>query len=212
MRKMMLVAAFWTGMAAAAPIDCNSLALDSNGFVSYREVEQFPNPVKKVKIDLLKQTAPFRLDACGVTVKASPGKYSFKTKTIKALASQLGQGFSWDFTLVGIQRLGGKLSYPEAAQLQIELPDGIVHTKVRVSGYFSGRYLPPDALMAVRIDNGKLLPLLYNGRFRSVEVDPKMDTMQLYIRSSRPVLWEKILLDVKNSEMTFFAKAPFPTK
>lgn len=198
--------------AAAADVDCTKLVADPNGYFSYQSVEVFPNPVQKTVIRLYRQTSPITKTLCGVTVKADSSKYSYQTKDIQSLASLLGSGLSWRYIVVGVKNTGGQVTYPEAATLNINLPDGLMNEKVRINGYFSGRYLPVGALMAVRIDGGKLLPLLFNGKFREIQVDPKMSKLELFIKSDQPVLWEKMELDVLNSRMSFFKKATFPAK
>lgn len=121
-------------------------------------------------------------------------------------------GNSWLGDFYGVGQRSGKTVYYEAAVLNIGLPDGLFRTTVTIDGYFAGPYLPPGVLMAVRADGGKLLPLVYDGRFRSVEVTPKVKTLEIYVRSSRPVLWERWALDVVHSTMTFTKKFPFPAK
>lgn len=199
-----------TSVASAADIDCTKLIADSNGYFGYQTVETFPNPVEKTAIKLNQQTSPLSKTVCGVTVTADSGKYSFQTKDIKSLAKLLGSGLSWEFNVVGVKNVGGRITYPDAATLTIHLPDGLMYEKVRIDGYFSGRYLPAGSLMAVRIDGGKLLPLMFNGKFRDIAVDPKMSKLELFIKSSQPVLWEKMELDVLHSKMTFYKKAAFP--
>ncbi|MFB9992076.1 hypothetical protein ACFFLM_08895 [Deinococcus oregonensis] len=203
---------FLLSTAAAADIDCKTLILDSNGYLGYQTVEVFPNPVQKTAIRLNRQTQPLRREVCGFTVTADRAGYSFKAKNIKALVQQLGTGSSWPFRVVGMQLVGGRLDYPDAAQLDLSLPDGLMHTDIRFTGYFNGLYLPKDALMAVRVNGGPLKPLLYNGTFRSISFDPKITTLELFIKSSKPVLWEKMLLDVGNSRMSFIKKAAMPSK
>lgn len=103
----------------------------------------------------------------------------------------------------------GKIGYVEAANLNIQLPDGFLHKQVQISGHYKGSFSPADATMTVRVDNGKLLPLLFNGSFRTINVDPKMDTLQIYIKSSKPLVWERMVIDVKNGRMTSTRKSAF---
>lgn len=145
-----------------------------------------------------------------MTVKADRGQYSFKTKDIKTLATVLGTGLSWQYVIFGERQASGRTTYPEAATVNIALPDGF-RTKVKITGYFSGQYLPANALMAVRIDGGALLPLLYNGSFRDIEIEPKLSKLEFFLKSAKPLHWEEMVLDVLNSQMTFVKRAPFPS-
>lgn len=209
MRVLPIFCLLLPGGASAAQIDCTTLRLDVNGCLAYQEVEVFPNPAKQTAVKLDQQTKPFQISLCGVTITADRGQYSFKTKDIKTLATVLGTGLSWRYVIYGEHQAAGRTTYPEAATVTIALPDSF-HNQVRITGYFSGRYLPADALMAVRIDGGKLLPLLFNGTFRDVEIGPKMSKMEFFLKSGKPLHWEKMVLDVANSQMTFVKRAPFP--
>ncbi len=209
MRVLPIFCLLLLGGASAAQIDCTTLRLDVNGYLAYQELEVFPNPDKQTAVKLDQQTRPFRTNVCGVTITADKGQYSFKTKDIKTLATVLGTGLSWRYLIYGERQVGGRTTYPEAATVNIDLPD-LLHSQVRITGYHSGRYLPADALMAIRIDGGKLLPLLFNGTFRDVEVNPKMSKLEFFLKSNKPLHWEKMVLDVANSQMTFVKRAPFP--
>lgn len=200
--------------ATAAQPDCSTLTLSPNGGVKYRDVEVFPNPAKTNSIDLEQQTKPLKRTICGITLTADPNSYSFKAKDISTLSRAMGgYGQGWGYEIYGKSVSNGKTSYARAASLKVALPDGLMHKSVEISGYFVGSFLPKDALMAVKINGGPLKPLLYNGSFRSVEADPKSTKLlELFIKSSKPVIWEKMTLDVRNSKMTFAKKAVFPGK
>lgn len=197
-------------VATAAPIDCATLQATATWVLSYKEQEQFPNPVKTVNQNLYTVTKPFRLAACGVVVTATPQTYTIQAKSTKALLAVMKNAWLGEFYGVG-QRAGATVFY-DAAVLDIDLPDGLFTTMVKVSGYFAGPYLPKDILMAVRADGGKLRPLVYDGSFRKVELSPEVKTLEIYVRSSKPVLWERWVLDVVHSKMTFYKKAAFPAK
>lgn len=198
--------------AQAGKIDCSTLRSDPLWNFRYQEVESFPNPLKVVKLDLYELDKSFRFSDCGVVVEASPQQYSVKAKDTKTLLAVMGGILSWNFKLLGVQKNGTKLEYFRAANIMINLPDGLIHKEVEIVGTFNGPYLPQGALMAVRADGGKLTPLMYNGLFREVTVDPKVKTLEIFAKSSKGILWERILLDVTNSKMTFFKKASFPAK
>jgi hypothetical protein len=212
MLRSLIVAVLSLATASAAPVDCSKVQYDQNGYLIYQAAEVFPNPVQRTTVVLHELTKPYSLTLCGVTVTADASQYAFKTKDTKSLLTAMGSILGLEFNIRGYQRARGGSTYPQAAQLSIALPDGFMHTTVRITGYYAGQYLPADALMAVRINGGPLKPLLFNATFRSIEVDPKMDTLELFIKSSEPVIWEKMLLDVKNSQMAFFRKATFPSK
>lgn len=212
MLRSLIVAVLSLATASAAPIDCSKVQFDQNGYLIYQAAEVFPHPVQRTTVVLHELTKPYRLTLCGVTVTANANQYAFKAKDTVSLLNAMGSTLGLEFNIRGYQRTGGSSNYPQAAQLSIALPDGIMHSTVRITGYYAGQYLPADALMAARINGGPLKPLLFNGTFRSVEVDPKMDTLELFIKSNKPVIWEKMLLDVKNSQMVFSRKAAFPGK
>lgn len=199
--------------ASAAKIDCSTFTAHINGDVRYSTIEEFPKPSEKTHIDLTRIKQPFNQTVCGVRIKAVPGEYSYQAASVKDLLQATGStGGGWETTLFGVVQSGGKVGYVEAANLSIQLPDGLLHDNVRIYGYYKRPYLPSDAMMAVRIDNGKLLPLLFNGSFRTITVDPKMNTLQIYLKSSKPMLWGRVVIDVKNGKMTITQKAPFPAK
>ncbi|GHF61136.1 hypothetical protein GCM10017781_41600 [Deinococcus metalli] len=196
--------------ATAAPIDCTTLQATATWDIRYQEQEQFPNPVNKVRLDLYTVTKPYRLAACGVVVTATPQTYTIQAKSTKALLAVMGGSWLGDF--YGVGQRGGQTVYFDAAVLTIGLPDGLFQTTVKIDGYFAGSYLPPGVLMAVRADAGTLRPLVYDGSFRSVEVTPDVKTLEIVVKSSKPVLWERWVLDVVHSKLTFTKKFPFPAK
>lgn len=207
-----LPALLLSSLAQAGKIDCSTLRSDPLWNFRYQEVESFPNPLKVVKLDLYDLGKPFRFADCGVVVEANSQQYSVKAKDTKTLLTVMGGILSWNFKLLGVQKTGTKLNYFKAADIRINLPDGLMHKEVEIVGTFNGPYLPQGALMAVRADGGKLMPLMYNGVFREVTIDPKVKTLEIFAKSSTGILWERMLLDVTNSKMTFFKKASFPTK
>lgn len=202
------------GSAIAAQPDCSTLTLNPNGGVYYRDVENFPDPVRENKIDLEQQTKPMQQTVCGFTLTADANSYSFKAKDIATLSRAMGGfGQGWTYDIYGKSVSSGKTVYTKAASLNIALPDGLMHTSVEITGYFVGTFLPSGALMAVKINGGALKPLLYSGSFRSLKADPKTTSqLDLYIKSSKSVVWERMSLDVRNSKMTFYKKAAFPAK
>lgn len=210
MRATMVTTLFLLGVAGAQDVDCPTLRADGNWNLSYASVEKFPDPVKKTRLDLYALTKPLTLKACGVTVKADARSYSIDAETIQALQQVMGG--LWSFDVYGVQMRSGQPAYFRSTGLSIDLPDGLMNTDVRVTGTFAGNYLPKDALMAVRVNGGKLMPLLYDGSFRKVSLDPKLDTLEVLIRSSKPVLWERLLLDSRTRTMTFFKRYPFPAR
>uniref|UniRef100_UPI0025D7F4C0 hypothetical protein n=1 Tax=uncultured Deinococcus sp. TaxID=158789 RepID=UPI0025D7F4C0 len=155
-------------------------------------------------------SAPYRFVGCGVTVNATSTQFAIKASSTRALLDVMGG--QWSFPFYGVERRAGQLAYTNAARILIDLPDGLMNTAVKVSGYAVRPYLPRDAVMAVRADAGKLQPLLYDGRFRSVTVDSKVKTLEITVKSSRGVLWKRMRLDVVNSTITFIKESDFPVK
>ena len=201
-------------VAAAAQPDCSTLRLSPNGGVNYRDIEVFPNPAQAHRLDLEQQTKPFKRTLCGVILTADAKSYSFQAKDVVTLSRAMGgYGQGWSYEIYGKSVSNGKTGYIKAANLDVALPDGLINGTVKVRGYFIGAFLPNDALMAVKINGGPLKPLLYNGSFRAVTADPKTTKLlELFIKSSKPVIWEKMTLDVRNAKMTFVKKAVSPAK
>ncbi|MFC6751751.1 hypothetical protein [Deinococcus aquaticus] len=143
---------------AAAPADCATLRLDTAGYMTYRSVEAFPNPTQTFSQELYNLTRPFAREVCGVKVTGDQTGYAFQAAQLKTLVDRLGSGLSWPLTVVGVGQSGGKPGYVEAAKIRISLPEGLMNTDVQVTGSFTGRFLPPDAVMAIRVDGGHCVP------------------------------------------------------
>lgn len=200
------------GAAGAAPVDCATLKVAPGWALRYQELERFPDPVKRVRLDLYALTKPFSFAACGVRVTADARRLVVRAKTAQQLLQYTGEGLGWTFPLYGIERgAGGQPRYQEAAYVYVS-PAGLVQPNVEVRGTFSGRYLPDDALMAVRVNGGGLKPLLFNGRFRDVDLDPKLDTLEILAKSSRPVLWARVTIDTRAASLTLDKAYPFPAR
>lgn len=214
--KILTITSLFTTLtvAGAAQPDCSTLRLNPNGGVNYRDVEVFPNPAQTHRLDLEQQTKTFKRTLCGVTLTADAKSYSFQAKDVVALSRAMGgYGQGWSYEVFGKSVSNGKTGYIKAANLDIVLPDGLMNGEVKVSGYFVGGFLPKDALMTVKVNGGSLKPLLYNGTFRTVTADPKTTKLlEVFVKSSKPVIWEKMTLDVRSAKMTFTKKASFPTK
>lgn len=195
-------------------IDCNTLRVDPNWIISYSTVENFPNPVKSTELHLYNLTKPYSFKNCGVEVKLSGNEFTVKAASVPDLFKVMGGYLSLPLGIYGQQTVGGKTTHPQAAKVSIDLADGLVHNTVRVSGYFpsSAAYFKPGTLMAVRAGKGKLLPLLYNNAFRTVEVDPNISTLSIYLKSALPTIWQAVTLDASRGSLTYYKKLPFPTK
>lgn len=207
-RLLGVTMALSSSTATAAKVDCATLQVLSIWDIRYKEPAQFPNPVRAIKKDLYSLTTPYRFADCGIVVEATAQRFSIQAKTTRGLLDVMGG--LWLFPFLGTERQAGHLAFYKAATLSITLPDGLMRETVTVSGYVTGTYLPRDTVMAVRADGGKLQPLLYDGTFRPVEVSPKVKILELVVRSSKGVLWERMQLDVVHSKMTFFKKSAFP--
>lgn len=197
--------------AAAAKIDCSTLVVEPYWAMSYSSVEAFPNPTQRFRVDFFDIKKPFDFNNCGIVIHADTKEFRIKAKSTDALLNVMHQISSWEFDILGVTTVAGKTKHPYAAILRIGLPN-IVNKKVSITAYPKGTYLPKDALMAVRADGGKLLPVIYNGTFRDVGVDPKVKTLEFYIKVGKPLLWEGMRFNVSNSEMIFYKKMPFPSR
>lgn len=213
-RVFILILALLGTARAADKVDCSTLAVDTNWFISYKTQATFPDPPKTVDLKLYNRTAPYQFNDCGVKVNLDNKGFSVQAKSLKDLIRVMGGSLGWSMTVIGAQSNSSKTTYPPAANLAIELPDGIMRDQVRIRGYFGvpTAYLPDDAVMAVQVDGGKLLPLLYDGSFRIVNVPPKLNTLTIYLRSSKPTLWQAIRIDTVKNSMTYYRKMPFPGK
>lgn len=209
--KALALTALLAGLAGAQDIDCATLRLDPNWAISYRSVERFPDPVTKVSQDLYALTKPFTFKGCGVTVKANAQTYSVTAKSIPELVRVMGGDLGWSFDLRGLTTIGGQRSYPKMLILTVDLP-GVLERQVSIGAYLLGPYLTPETVIALRVDGGKLQPLLYDGRWRGTKINPKLNTLEILIRSPKPVLWERVQLDTRTKTMTFFKKYPFPAR
>jgi hypothetical protein len=210
--SLLLLGGLLPAAHAAAPADCATLRLDTAGYMTYRSVEAFPNPTQTFSQELYNLTRPFAREVCGVKVTGDQTGYAFQAAQLKTLVDRLGSGLSWPLTVVGVGQSGGKPGYVDAAKIRINLPEGLMNTDVQVTGYFIGRFLPPDAVMAIRVDGGPLRPLLFEGTFRPVRFPPAKEKLELFVKSSRPVLWERMVLDLKVNRMSFTRKAAFPAR
>lgn len=210
MRRLVLLA--FLGSAGAAPVDCATLNVASTWDLTYRTVEQFPNPVDTVRVDLYTLKKPYTFADCRVTVKADAKTLSIRANSIKGLSQVMGGGSGWTLPLFGVVRRNGKPAYIDAGKVRIDLPGGLSGNVVGISGYFTGTYLPADAVIAVRVNGGALKPLLYNGSFRTVTLDPKLDTLELLVRSRKPLVWQRLKLDARTSTMTLDKTYPFPAR
>ncbi|GGI87920.1 hypothetical protein GCM10010914_22900 [Deinococcus wulumuqiensis] len=173
----------------------------------------FPNPAKQTVMELSRVKKPTKISVCGVTITADSNTYSYQAKDISTLSRIFGgYGMGWTFELLNIHNQGGKVGYSQAATVKIELPNGMLTQQVKVGGYFSGD-LAAMSVMAVRANDGKLQPLLFNNQFREVLLDPaSTKKVDIYIKTTNPIIWKRMSLDVRNSKMTFYKASPFPTK
>lgn len=199
-------------VAAAGKPDCSTLQISANGLVVYRDVEMFPNPVKTTRLNLAEQSRPLKQSLCGLTLTADAQSYSIQAKSIVELSKAMnGSGLGW--TLLPLGRPTSTAQYEGVANIRIALPDGITRRKVEITGYPTGSFLSSKSLMAFKVNGGALKPFLYNGRFRDISLDPKpVALLELFIQDARPLLWQKMTLEVRNSKMIFTKKAAFPTK
>ena len=202
--RHLLPLALLLGAAQAAPVDCRTARFDPNGFLNYQDVEVFPNPVKKTALSLSRPAKPFTSTLCGITVNADGQRWSFKAKTLEALVDAVN--------LYSLDIVGDVAGLPDAATLRFQFPNGLLTKALQISGFYGGSYFPDDALIAARLDGGPLLPLLYNGQFRSIERAPAKRTLELFIKSSAPVRWEHLTLDIARRQLTFDRTFPFPTR
>lgn len=207
-----LVLSLFTSSAWAAT-DCSTLKVSGNGYLKYSEEEVFPNPAKQTVMELSRVKKPTKISVCGVTITADSNTYSYQAKDISTLSRIFGgYGMGWTFELLNIHNQGGKVGYSQAATVKIELPNGMLTQQVKVGGYFSGD-LAATSVMAVRANDGKLQPLLFNNQFREVLLDPaSTKKVDIYIKTTNPIIWKRMSLDVRNSKMTFYKASPFPTK
>lgn len=199
--------------SALAETDCSTFKVNANGYVKYSDKEVFPNPPKvyELKLSLVKKST--KLNVCGVTIIADSNTYSYQAKDIPTLSKIFGgYGMGWTLELLNARNKGGNWVYSQAATSSIELPNGLLNQQVKISGYFSGD-LAATSLMAVRANDGKLQPLLFNNQFREVLLDPaSTKKIDIYIKTANPIIWKRMSLDVRNSKMTFYKVSPFPTK
>lgn len=199
--------------SAWAATDCSTLKVSANGYLAYSDKEAFPNPVKKTELDLSQVKKPTKISVCGVIITADSNTYSYQARDIATLSRIFGgYGMGWSFSLLSVHDRGGKQTYTQAATTKVDLPDGLMNQNVKISGYFSGD-LPATSLMAVRANDGKLQPLLFDNRFREVTLDPKTTKkIDIYIKAPNLLVWTRMSLDVRGSKMTFYKSSPFPAK
>lgn len=211
MKFPFLLFALVSSIALAAP-DCTTLVADTNGYLGYKEMAVFPNTPKVTEYHLDAAKKPIKASACGLTVTADGRQYTFQAKDPLTLFKLLGNGMALNFTLIGEVESGGKKLYTDAAMVTLVLPNGLLSNDARITGYRKGSFLPIDALMAVRVDQGKLLPLFYQNNFQDLNVNPNAALIQFFLKSKKTLHWERMDFDIRQAKLTFYRKATFPAK
>lgn len=211
MRKILLLLALTT-TAQAAKVDCKTVNVQSF-FLNYSDVAEFPNPVQETTVYFYKKTSPVTFKDCGLSITGDRNKMTVQADTLDQLFRVFGStSLSMDITLYTVKGSGATTGYLRSADINIERPLPPLQTEVRVTGSPSTVPLPADAVMAVRADNGKLLPFLYRMDYQRLKLPRTLQVLNLYVRSSVPTLFSRMELNVARKSVTFYRTFPFPAK
>lgn len=207
MKKILSVGLLVTfTFAQAAQIDCSTPVFVDLERVGYKEEAVFPNPPKIVQFSPweLKQPRSF----CGVT-------YAAKGNTLSVKVAKLGYfGF---LTTIGRPEsrieLNGLTTRPGKT--------GGVQIEVKVDRYyttFNAQALVPadltkTAVLAARVDGGKLQPMYWPGMgYTTIEFPKTTKVLDFYLKTNEPSNWQRITLNLQRPELTIYRKFAFPQK
>ncbi|PTA66336.1 hypothetical protein [Deinococcus arcticus] len=206
MKKLPFFLLCLTGVASAAPANCDTTLIYGMVNLNYQEQAVFPNEPKQRSIALASLTKPLAICGFTITNNAKAGILTIKAPSIEALGQILSRNVIGSninqsvilATVDGTQRPIGLFN--------LELSRLIGNN----AAAHSTTYDHGNLAVAVTANGGKLFPLLYNGTTQLAWLPDQLTTLDFYAASTHTLVWQRLNLNFTTKTLTVYKKARIP--
>lgn len=209
--------------ALAQDIDCNTIKVNMSS-IAYEIKAVFPNSKKtSYYYPMRDNVSAVDFSSCGFTITSDKDKASFKVKDNKTLHNLFfGRSVEYqsDINLPFVSRYGSTFSsitlhyWLEGGQFGLSGFTSI-NKEYYGSDYTFNKF--KDIVIGYRINNGELMPALYEGKVSAIPKITSNDTIDFYFSkdifsSSYRIMPTRYTFDLKNSTLTLWKDFAFPEK
>ncbi|GAA5514949.1 hypothetical protein Dcar01_03713 [Deinococcus carri] len=209
MKRLFLPFLLVTSTAHAAEVDCSTIQLFDLHILFYKEKAVFPEPAKKVALDLTTLKSPFT--GCGATFTT---KNKGEVITIQAekrpylgiLTNHFRQPSSINLSL---DLLDSRGNTSEGLEIDLTLMD--IYTTYDASISVKP-VMYKNTAVGVKVDGGKIQPLFWSGESFKVPISKKAKVVDFYVKTDLRTSWQRVSVNLAVPKITVYRKAAFPAK